>query len=89
MSFGQCILRVIPIVSVPLRGVGCFLYWTDRLLDSSPVSVPLRGVGCFDPAKVGVFNVAGVSVPLRGVGCFQKPIDPEEEAVKFPSPCGV
>ena len=38
------------LVSVPLRGVGCFsliLCYEDALY---PVSVPLRGVGCFGKA---------------------------------------
>ena len=34
------------IVSVPLRGVGCFTL-IDHVHGGVAVSVPLRGVGCF------------------------------------------
>ena len=58
------------VVSVPLRGVGCFswrYYYYDTVFC---VSVPLRGVGCFGLDFTGVEIDPEVSVPLRGVGCF-------------------
>ena len=42
-------LQVICVVSVPLRGVGCFLC-TKMRAPKGAVSVPLRGVGCFGKA---------------------------------------
>ena len=60
------------LVSVPLRGVGCFsliLCYEDALY---PVSVPLRGVGCFKVIPITEADGPQVSVPLRGVGCFGK-----------------
>ena len=55
-------------ISVPLRGVGCFedvvkefiMFW---------ISVPLRGVGCFPDLTAETLPEV-ISVPLRGVGCF-------------------
>ena len=58
------------IVSVPLRGVGCF-FDEDVCAIFDAVSVPLRGVGCFLVSYLNGEN-AEVSVPLRGVGCFGK-----------------
>ena len=57
-------------VSVPLRGVGCFLL-IGALSTRLTVSVPLRGVGCFGVIE-RIIRHFHVSVPLRGVGCFGK-----------------
>ena len=56
------------LVSVPLRGVGCFSLFRSAQTDVW-VSVPLRGVSCFT-AMLTVGITVAVSVPLRGVSCF-------------------
>ena len=40
------IMKEINVVSVPLRGVGCFRHILEKFQQYT-VSVPLRGVGCF------------------------------------------
>ena len=73
-------------VSVSLRGVGCFRVrrkaWTSKRFPS--------------PCGVWVVSIRtdysqwqkAVSVPLRGVGCFIN-IEYEARFAVFPSPCGV
>ena len=75
------------IVSVPLRGVGCF-FDEDVCAIFDAVSVPLRGVGCFLVSYLNGEN-AEVSVPLRGVGCFVSAGWNIARSRRFPSPCGV
>ena len=55
-------------VSVPLRGVGCFLLYVDYIAGGESFR-PLAGCGLF-PYSVQLCEKEQVSVPLRGVGCF-------------------
>ena len=56
-------------VSVPLRGVGCFIVINGKKAELTPVSVPLRGVGCFNSQPTTISYAKSFS-PLAGVGCF-------------------
>ena len=70
-------------VSVPLRGVGCFVLGRG-LRRGAAVSVPLRGVGCFQNRRSRT-RTERVSVPLRGVGCFRDGADrPQMVCVSVP-----
>ena len=57
-------------VSVPLRGVGCFRDFAKRPTEDDRFR-PLAGCGLFPKVSTGVAEGL-VSVPLRGVGCFGK-----------------
>ena len=75
------------VVSVPLRGVGCFYQSLPQSIQQL-VSVPLRGVGCFAGLLIMMMEKGGGSVPLRGVGCFVSDRG-VEQCRMVPSPCGV
>ena len=60
-------------VSVPLRGVGCFQYAEGHTYEE-PGFRPLAGCGLFPLNGRDALTMA-VSVPLRGVGCFQVQTD--------------
>ena len=55
-------------VSVPLRGVGCFCSGITQITASRRFR-PLAGCGLFRHLP-GLRRLGAVSVPLRGVGCF-------------------
>ena len=59
------------IVSVPLRGVGCFLCMS-RSATCGTVSVPLRGVGCFGMKCPTMKNASRSFRPLAGCGLFRQ-----------------
>ena len=58
----------VELVSVPLRGVGCFQYGYNKDTDYKSFR-PLAGCGLFPSAQESM-DIKKVSVPLRGVGCF-------------------
>ena len=76
------------LVSVPLRGVGCFrldvLQSTRRMV----VSVPLRGVGCFRDSAASIARSICFR-PLAGCGLFPQGASCATGYQGFPSPCGV
>ena len=75
------------VVSVPLRGVGCFHRHRAKLC-SPEVSVPLRGVGCFIRVQAAPRAIRGFR-PLAGCGLFLELSNKDIRALLFPSPCGV
>ena len=75
------------LVSVPLRGVGCFQQnrsdekWANGFR-------PLAGCGLF-PQNHGGITIMTRFRPLAGCGLFQGDIVLFDWNLKFPSPCGV
>ena len=61
-------------VSVPLRGVGCFLHRIAAMQNAARRFRPLAGCRLFllQARRLALGGV--VSVPLRGVGCFPRKI---------------
>ena len=75
------------LVSVPLRGVGCFRS-RGVLARLGAVSVPLRGVGCFC-SGITQITASRRFRPLAGCGLFHRVKIMERTYRWFPSPCGV
>ena len=74
-------------VSVPLRGVGCFVQQTNKAVGCK-VSVPLRGVGCFYYALMVSASDRRFPSPC-GVWVVSRYHTLPEPFPRFPSPCGV
>ena len=79
------------LVSVPLRGVGCFVRVWDRpnsYDEKFPSPCGVWVVSMWPTKLLGRCDL--VSVPLRGVGCFEADrMEIQGEKLMFPSPCGV
>ena len=80
---GTCRDRV---VSVPLRGMGCFGVRGGKN-EREPFPSPC-GVWVVSAYQLSLCDRARVSVPLRGMGCFSNP-QQVRGGSPFPSPCGV
>ena len=82
VSLADSINYHIDSVSVPLRGVGCFM--KSQAKEPGFFSFrPLAGCGLFQPHRNWVQDAARVSVPLRGVGCFLEDHDAATSACGF------
>ena len=78
---------LVQIVSVPLRGVGCFCI-SNAESGNFRSFRPLAGCGLFLP-NVRTATWSTSFRPLAGCGLFLPMVECDDSLLGFPSPCGV